>query len=99
MEKTTEYRDLNMTPREIVEELDRHIIGQKAAKRAVANALRSRWRRRQRSFTAFLCLRSSSAWRCREERPSMRTNASGTAQVTNATSTTSQSVSHEPTRP
>ena len=47
MEKTTEYRDLNMTPREIVEELDRHIIGQKAAKRAVANALRSRWRRRQ----------------------------------------------------
>ncbi|MBV7433518.1 ATP-dependent protease ATPase subunit HslU [Cardiobacteriaceae bacterium TAE3-ERU3] len=41
------YRDLNMTPREIVEELDRHIIGQKEAKRAVANALRSRWRRRQ----------------------------------------------------
>ena len=41
MEKTTEYRDLNMTPREIVEELDRHISGQKAAKRAVANALRS----------------------------------------------------------
>jgi len=47
MENKTEYRDLNMTPREIVEELDRHIIGQKAAKRAVANALRSRWRRRQ----------------------------------------------------
>lgn len=43
----TEYRDLNMTPREIVEELDRHIIGQGAAKRAVANALRARWRRRQ----------------------------------------------------
>lgn len=43
----SEYRDLNMTPREIVEELDRHIIGQKEAKRAVANALRSRWRRRQ----------------------------------------------------
>lgn len=43
----TTYRDLNMTPREIVEELDRHIIGQKEAKRAVANALRSRWRRRQ----------------------------------------------------
>lgn len=36
-----------MTPREIVEELDRHIIGQQQAKRAVANALRSRWRRRQ----------------------------------------------------
>ena len=43
----SEYRDLNMTPREIVEELDRHIVGQKEAKRAVANALRSRWRRRQ----------------------------------------------------
>lgn len=47
MDKTAEYRDLNMTPREIVEELDRHIVGQKDAKRAVANALRSRWRRRQ----------------------------------------------------
>ena len=47
MDNTTEYRDLNMTPREIVEELDRHIVGQKEAKRAVANALRSRWRRRQ----------------------------------------------------
>ncbi|HVC01336.1 MAG TPA: ATP-dependent protease ATPase subunit HslU [Steroidobacteraceae bacterium] len=34
-----------MTPREIVEELDKHIIGQKAAKRAVAIALRNRWRR------------------------------------------------------
>ena len=33
MDNKTEYRDLNMTPREIVEELDRHIIGQKAAKR------------------------------------------------------------------
>ena len=36
-----------MTPREIVQELDRHIIGQSAAKRAVAIALRNRWRRRQ----------------------------------------------------
>ncbi len=36
-----------MTPREIVEELDKHIVGQKAAKRAVAIALRNRWRRRQ----------------------------------------------------
>ena len=36
-----------MTPREIVEELDKHIIGQKAAKRAVAIALRNRWRRMQ----------------------------------------------------
>ena len=36
-----------MTPREIVEELDKHIIGQNEAKRAVAIALRNRWRRRQ----------------------------------------------------
>ena len=36
-----------MTPREIVEELDKHIIGQDAAKRAVAIALRNRWRRMQ----------------------------------------------------
>jgi ATP-dependent HslUV protease ATP-binding subunit HslU len=36
-----------MTPREIVEELDKHIIGQRAAKRAVAIALRNRWRRGQ----------------------------------------------------
>ncbi|PKL96296.1 MAG: HslU--HslV peptidase ATPase subunit [Gammaproteobacteria bacterium HGW-Gammaproteobacteria-8] len=36
-----------MTPREIVQELDRHIIGQNAAKRAVAIALRNRWRRMQ----------------------------------------------------
>ena len=35
------------TPREIVSELDRHIIGQEAAKRAVAIALRNRWRRQQ----------------------------------------------------
>ena len=37
----------NMTPREIVHELDRHIVGQHAAKRAVAIALRNRWRRLQ----------------------------------------------------
>ncbi|MEN1944023.1 ATP-dependent protease ATPase subunit HslU [Luteimonas sp. MJ293] len=36
-----------MTPREIVQELDRHIIGQTDAKRAVAIALRNRWRRMQ----------------------------------------------------
>jgi ATP-dependent HslUV protease ATP-binding subunit HslU len=36
-----------MTPREIVSELDRYIVGQRAAKRAVAIALRNRWRRRQ----------------------------------------------------
>ncbi|ELY4672522.1 HslU--HslV peptidase ATPase subunit [Cronobacter muytjensii] len=36
-----------MTPREIVSELDKHIIGQEAAKRSVAIALRNRWRRMQ----------------------------------------------------
>jgi len=35
----------SMTPQEIVSELDRHIVGQHAAKRAVAIALRNRWRR------------------------------------------------------
>jgi ATP-dependent HslUV protease ATP-binding subunit HslU len=38
---------MSMTPREIVEELDKHIIGQNDAKRAVAIALRNRWRRAQ----------------------------------------------------
>jgi len=38
-----------MTPREIVQELDKHIIGQAEAKRAVAIALRNRWRRMQLS--------------------------------------------------
>ncbi len=37
----------SMTPQEIVSELDRHIIGQHEAKRAVAIALRNRWRRQQ----------------------------------------------------
>ncbi|HEX7385542.1 MAG TPA: ATP-dependent protease ATPase subunit HslU [Burkholderiaceae bacterium] len=36
-----------MTPQEIVSELDRHIVGQRNAKRAVAIALRNRWRRQQ----------------------------------------------------
>ena len=36
-----------MTPQEIVSELDRHIVGQHEAKRAVAIALRNRWRRQQ----------------------------------------------------
>ena len=36
-----------MTPQEIVSELDRHIVGQNSAKRAVAIALRNRWRRQQ----------------------------------------------------
>jgi ATP-dependent HslUV protease ATP-binding subunit HslU len=38
---------MGMTPAEIVSELDRHIVGQGAAKRAVAIALRNRWRRQQ----------------------------------------------------
>jgi ATP-dependent HslUV protease ATP-binding subunit HslU len=38
---------MSMTPREIVEELDKHIVGQSDAKRAVAIALRNRWRRAQ----------------------------------------------------
>src|SRR3990167_8679228 len=44
--KVNEYKSI-MTPREIVEELDKHIIGQYEAKRAVAIALRNRWRRMQ----------------------------------------------------
>jgi ATP-dependent HslUV protease ATP-binding subunit HslU len=38
---------MSMTPQEIVSELDRHIVGQQGAKRAVAIALRNRWRRQQ----------------------------------------------------
>src|SRR5690349_20731668 len=38
---------MSMTPRQIVSELDKHIIGQADAKRAVAIALRNRWRRMQ----------------------------------------------------
>jgi len=38
---------MSMTPQEIVSELDHHIVGQNAAKRAVAIALRNRWRRQQ----------------------------------------------------
>ena len=39
--------ETNFSPREIVSELDRHIVGQNDAKRAVAVALRNRWRRQQ----------------------------------------------------
>lgn len=41
----TPNNSMVMTPREIVQELDKHIIGQDSAKRAVAIALRNRWRR------------------------------------------------------
>jgi len=43
----TETNMSQMTPREIVQELDKHIVGQAEAKRAVAIALRNRWRRAQ----------------------------------------------------
>ena len=38
---------MNLTPQEIVNELDKHVVGQSRAKRAVAIALRNRWRRMQ----------------------------------------------------
>ena len=37
----------NLTPKQIVEELDRYIVGQADAKKSVAIALRNRWRRQQ----------------------------------------------------
>lgn len=45
--KITRKQKAEMTPEEIVRELDKHIVGQSAAKRAVAVALRNRWRRKQ----------------------------------------------------
>jgi len=39
--------DISLRPQEVVKELDRHIVGQPDAKRAVAIAMRNRWRRRQ----------------------------------------------------
>src|SRR5450432_1838988 len=44
---TSGFQMSELTPRQIVEELDRYIVGQHAAKRAVAIALRNRWRRQQ----------------------------------------------------
>ena len=44
-EKDSQSVVSSLSPREIVSELDRYVIGQKAAKRAVAIALRNRWRR------------------------------------------------------
>ena len=43
--------NMSMTPREIVQELDKHVVGQDNAKRAVAIALRNRWRRQQLNST------------------------------------------------
>src|SRR6184192_1973767 len=49
-EQTTQPSSLDsQTPRQIVEELDRYVIGQRDAKRMVAIALRNRWRRQQLS--------------------------------------------------
>src|SRR4051794_34050785 len=42
-----EYIVADLTPRQIVQELDRYIVGQEAAKKAVAVAIRNRWRRQQ----------------------------------------------------
>ena len=39
--------DMNMRPSEVVKELNKHIVGQEAAKKAVAIAMRNRWRRMQ----------------------------------------------------
>lgn len=47
MSQANDDMQAQMTPREIVQELDKHIIGQADAKRAVAIALRNRWRRSQ----------------------------------------------------
>ena len=44
---TRESSSQSFTPREVVSELDRYIVGQGEAKRAVAIALRNRWRRQQ----------------------------------------------------
>jgi ATP-dependent HslUV protease ATP-binding subunit HslU len=38
---------ISLTPQQIVSELDKHIVGQAAGKRAVAIAVRNRWRRQQ----------------------------------------------------
>ena len=47
--KQTPSRLDGLTPRQIVDELDRYVIGQRDAKRMVAIALRNRWRRQQLS--------------------------------------------------
>jgi ATP-dependent HslUV protease ATP-binding subunit HslU len=47
MTPSSEKHIMNMTPQEIVSELDKHVVGQARAKRAVAIALRNRWRRQQ----------------------------------------------------
>ena len=46
-EQTTTHMENSLTPRAIVAELDRHIVGQDAAKRSVAIAIRNRWRRQR----------------------------------------------------
>jgi len=46
-DRLPKYSEMSFTPREIVSELDRYIVGQHDAKRAVAIALRNRWRRKR----------------------------------------------------
>ena len=58
----------DLTPREIVAELDRHIVGQAAAKRAVAIAIRNRWRRQRLPDE----MRPSSAEKHHDDRPDGR---------------------------
>ncbi len=48
----------DLTPRQIVAELDKYIVGQDKAKRAVAIALRNRYRRRGLSFAIPICSRN-----------------------------------------
>lgn len=48
-EDSSAILERSLRPKQVVQELDRHIVGQKDAKRAVAIALRNRWRRRQLS--------------------------------------------------
>jgi ATP-dependent HslUV protease ATP-binding subunit HslU len=49
MERTTQQKSSFLTPRQIVDELDKYVIGQDKAKHAVAIALRTRWRRQHLS--------------------------------------------------
>ena len=44
---TSSFLEMNLSPSQVVNELDRHIVGQHDAKRAVAIAMRNRWRRKQ----------------------------------------------------
>ncbi len=66
-----------MTPREIVSELDKHIIGQDNAKRSVAIALRNRWRRMQLNggFDQMALMHFQFTFKQFEQRKSIRSTA------------------------